>query len=344
MGCFLIAEAGVNHNGSEALAERLVETAAACGADAVKFQTFSAQRLVRPGTETAAYQRANAGASDQFAMLKALELPDGALRRLKTRADALGVEFMSTPFDTDAARELVELGMRRIKVPSGEITNLPFLENLAGFDLPLVVSTGMADLAEVREAVDTIAVARRQRGFTAPLDARVTLLHCTSNYPAAPADVNLRAMLSLGSAFTLPVGYSDHTDGTAIAVAAVALGAAVIEKHFTLDRTLPGPDHRASLAPDELQRMIQEIRAVEAGLGDGVKAPRPSELPVRALVRRSVTLMRARRRGDRIEATDLALLRPGTGIPPRELARVTGKRAARDLEAGVQLGWEDLVD
>lgn len=344
MSCFLIAEAGVNHNGSEELALRLVETAATCGADAVKFQTFSAERLVRPGTETAAYQRANAGESDQFAMLKALELPVSALRRLKMRADSLQVEFMSTPFDIDAARTLVDLGMRRIKVPSGEITNLPFLEELAGFDLPLVVSTGMADLAEVGEAVETIDGVRRRRGLVAPLAGCVTLLHCTSNYPAQPADVNLRAMLSLGSAFGLPVGYSDHTDGTAIAVAAAALGAVAIEKHFTLDRAFPGPDHRASLAPDELRRMIEEIRAVEAGLGDGVKAPRAAELSVRALVRRSVTLVRARRRGERIEATDLALLRPGTGIPPRELARIAGKRAARDLDAGVQLAWGDFVD
>jgi sialic acid synthase SpsE len=196
----------------------------------------------------------------------------------------------------------------------------------------------------VREAVDTIARVRRQRGFAAPLAQRVTLLHCTSNYPTEPADVNLRAMLSLGSTFGLPVGYSDHTEGTAIGVAAAALGAVAIEKHFTLDRTLPGPDHRASLAPDGLRRMIEEIRAVEASLGDGVKAPRPTELPVRALVRRSVTLVHARRRGDRVDVTDLALLRPGTGIPPRELARVAGKRAARDLDAGVQLAWEDLVD
>lgn len=340
----MIAEAGVNHNGSEEIAERLVETAAACGADAVKFQTFSAERLVSPGTETAAYQRTNTGESDQLAMLKALELPASALRRLKAHADSLHIEFMSTPFDSEAALALVELGVRRIKVPSGEITNLPFLEELAGFDLPLVVSTGMADLSEVREAVETIEATRRRRGLAAPLAERVTLLHCTSNYPAAPTDVNLRAMLSLGSAFGLPVGYSDHTKGTAIAVAAAALGAVAIEKHFTLDRTLPGPDHRASLAPDELRRMIEEIRAVEAALGDGVKAPRPAELPVRALVRRSVTLVRARRRGERIEAVDLVLLRPGTGIPPRDLARVTGKRAARDLEAGAQLAWGDLVD
>jgi N,N'-diacetyllegionaminate synthase len=344
MSCFLIAEAGVNHNGSETLALRLVETAAACGADAVKFQTFSAERLVRPGTETAAYQRTNAGTADQFAMLKALELPAGALARLKARADSFGVEFMSTPFDEYAARELVELGMKRIKIPSGEITNLPLLESLAAFDLPLIVSTGMADLEEVREAVGTISEIRARGRFTVPLGERLTLLHCTSNYPAEPVDANLRAMLALRESFCVPVGYSDHTEGTAVAVAAAALGATVIEKHFTLDKSLPGPDHRASLAPDELRQMIRDVRAAVASLGDGVKAPRPSELPVRDLVRRSVTLVRARRRGERIDSADLALLRPGTGIPPRDLVRVAGKRAARDLEVGEHLAWEDLVD
>lgn len=344
MRCFLIAEAGVNHNGSEGLAERLVETAAACRANAVKFQTFSAERLVSPGTKTAAYQLENTGESDQFKMLKSLELPAAALARLKARADALEIEFMSTPFDIDAARQLVELGMRRIKVPSGEITNLPFLEGLAEFDLPLIISTGMADLDEVREALDTITAARTRRGLTGSLASRVTLLHCTSNYPARPEDANLRAMHTLRERFGLPVGYSDHTEGTAIAIAAATLGAQVIEKHFTIDKALPGPDHKASLAPDELHRMIGEIRAVEGGLGDGVKAPRPAELPIRELVRRSVTLVRERRRGERIEQVDLALLRPGTGIAPRDIAQVAGKRAARDLAAGTVLTWGDLVD
>jgi sialic acid synthase SpsE len=227
---------------------------------------------------------------------------------------------------------LVELGVKRLKVGSGEITNIPFLGALGELGLPLIVSTGMADMDEVAEAV---AALPRER---------LTLLHCTSNYPAAPEDVNLRAMTSLRERFSLPVGYSDHTEGTAIAVAAAALGATVIEKHFTLDRGLPGPDHRASLAPDALTRMVADIRAVEAGLGDGVKAPRPAELPVRELVRRSVTLVRARRRGERIAAEDLALLRPGRGIAPKDLGRVAGKRAARDIAAGSTLVWEDLAD
>jgi len=239
---------------------------------------------------------------------------------------------------------LVRLGMRRLKVPSGEITNLPFLEVLAGFDLPLIVSTGMAELEEVGQAVETIAAARARRGLGVPLAERVTLLHCTSNYPARPEDANLRAMTTLRERFALPTGYSDHTGGTAIAVAAAALGAVVIEKHFTLDRDLDGPDHKASLAPDDLRRLVEEIRIVEAGLGDGIKAPRPDELPVRNLVRRSVTLRRARKAGERIAAEDLILLRPGSGIAPRDLARVAGKRAARDLPAGATLAWDDLAD
>jgi N,N'-diacetyllegionaminate synthase len=342
--CFIIAEAGVNHNGSEALALRLVETAAACGADAVKFQTFSADHLARPGTRTAEYQRANTGEGDQLAMLRALELSPEVFRRLKARADALGIEFMSTPFDPGAARFLVELGMRRIKVASGEITNLPFLAALAAYDLPLLVSTGMADIEEVAEAVEAVAKVRARGRLAAPLAERLTLLHCTSNYPAGAEDVNLRAMATLRAKFALPVGYSDHTEGTLFAVAAVALGAEVVEKHFTVDRDLPGPDHKASLAPEDLRRMIDDIRAMEAGLGDGIKQARLPELPVRELVRRSVTLLTARKKGERIAAEHLALLRPGNGIAPKDIDRVVGKRAARELGAGSTLTWEDVVD
>jgi N-acetylneuraminate synthase len=344
MGCFLIAEAGVNHNGSSELAEQLIEVAARCGADAVKFQTFNAEDLVVPGTQTAAYQRANADATDQLEMLRQLELPTAALPRLKAKADACRIEFMSTPFDTVAARTLVGLGMQRIKVASGEITNLPFLADLARLDLPLIVSTGMATLDEVQEAVQVIASTRQESGLRAPLEERITLLHCTSNYPARYADVNLRAMATMRARFSLPVGYSDHTAGTAIAVAAVALGATVIEKHFTLDRELPGPDHKASLVPDELARMVTEIRAVEAGMGDGVKQPQEDELPVRALVRRSIVLAVHKQRGERVEFADLALLRPGTGLPPRDLRKVVGRRLMRSLPPGTLLSWNDLGD
>jgi len=342
MSCLVIAEAGVNHNGSLDLALQLVEIAAGCGADAVKFQTFSAERLVRPGASTAQYQATATGEKDQFAMLKRLELTEEAHRRIAARCAELGIEFMSTPFDEEAARFLIALGMRRIKVPSGEITNIPFLEFLADADKPMIVSTGMATLEEIDAAVRAIGRRRAQRGFTAPLAERVTILHCTSNYPAADADVNLRAMATIASATSLPVGYSDHTRGIAVSTAAVALGATVIEKHFTVDKSLPGPDHAASVSPQELAALVAQVRAVEAALGSSEKRPTAAELPIRALVRRSVTTQRGLRAGQTIEAADVCLLRPGDGIPPAELASVIGARPRRDIGPGVTLRWDDL--
>lgn len=342
MSCFIIAEAGVNHNGSVDLALKLVEAAKRAGADAVKFQTFSAERLARPGAPKAEYQRRQTGDGDQFSMLKSLELPRADYRRLVDRCREVGIEFMSTPFDEDAADFLVSLGMQRVKIPSGEITNLPFLGHAARFGVPIVLSTGMSTLEEVDEAVSSIARARREKDLNEPLAQRLTLLHCTSNYPAAEVDVNLRAMQTLASRFGLPVGYSDHTAGTAIAVAAVAMGATVIEKHFTLDRGLPGPDHQASIESAELARMIAEIRIVETGLGDGRKIPRPSELPVRDLVRRSVTLVRNLPAGRVLVREDVALLRPGTGIPPKDLTRILGRRIRTPLSSGTVLEWEHL--
>jgi N,N'-diacetyllegionaminate synthase len=330
--CFVIAEAGVNHDGSVERALRLIEVAAEAGADAVKFQTFRAESLVSTATPRAAYQERNLGAGDQLSMLRALELAEDAYPALYRRCGELGVEFMSTPFDAASAAMLAKLGMRRVKIASGEITNLPLLRELAALGRPLILSTGMSTLDEVAEAV---------RALESAAD-RLTLLHCTSNYPADPEEVNLRAMTTLRDAFGLPVGYSDHTLGTAISVAAVALGATVIEKHFTLDRGAPGPDHKASLEPQDLARMVREIRSIEAALGDGVKAPAPSEMAVREVARRSVTLVRAVQAGEALGAADLALRRPATGIPPRDLERVIGRRAARKLEAGDVLRWEDL--
>ncbi len=342
MKTFVIAEAGVNHNGSDALALQLVDTAARCGADAVKFQTFSADKLVRRGAAKAEYQARETGAGDQHSMLKGLEMSHSLHRALVERCDRLGIEFMSTAFDEEAADFLVELGIRRIKVPSGEITNLPFLHHLARKNLPLILSTGMASLAEVHEAVEAVREARAGAGLAEPLERLLTVLHCTSNYPAALEDVNLRAMATIARSTGLPVGYSDHSAGITVSVAAVALGAAVIEKHFTLDRGLPGPDHKASLEPDELLDMVTRIREVERALGSDVKEPNASELPVRALVRRSVTLMRPLPAGSPIGLDDVALMRPGDGIAPKDLDAVVGRRAARALEAGVTLQWSDL--
>ena len=339
---FVIAEAGVNHNGSEELALKLVETAASCGADAVKFQTFTADKLVRRGAAKAAYQQATTGDGDQHSMLKQLEMSADLHEKLIRRCNELGVEFMSTPFDEDAADFLLSLGMRRIKVPSGEITNTPFLRFLAAKNVPLIVSSGMATLEEVEKAVAVIAQERARRGWTQPLSDMLTLLHCTSNYPASPVDVNLRAMQTMGQATGLPVGYSDHTLGLAVSTAAVALGATVIEKHFTMDKALPGPDHPASLDPTELAQLLIQVRATEQALGSAVKAPVPAELPVRDLVRRSVCLAHDLAAGRRLRGEDLCLLRPGTGIPPSEMEAVVGRVLNRPLAAGSTLAWSDL--
>lgn len=342
MCCLIIAEAGVNHNGSEQLAGELIAAAAAAGADIVKFQTFSAERLVRPGAPKAAYQERETGDGDQLSMLRALELPEDAYPRLIHLSNELGIEFMSTPFDVEAADMLIGLGMKRLKVPSGEITNHPFLRHLADKGLPIILSTGMADMAEVAEAVDVIRRCWQDTGIT-PEPGMLTVLHCTSNYPAAMEDVNLRAMPSMAAHLGLPVGYSDHTAGLEVAVAAVALGATVIEKHFTLDCSLPGPDHKASLEPGDFARMVREIRHIEQALGDGMKTPRKAELPVRDLVRRSVTTLRPLAAGSILQASDVGLLRPGNGIPPKALEQTYGRTLCHDLPAGTTLTWDDLL-
>lgn len=339
---FIIAEAGVNHNGREDLAYALIDAAADSGADAVKFQTFSADKLVRKGAETADYQRRQTGATDQHSLLKALELSRDVHKGLFQRCQEKGIEFMSTAFDEDAADFLFDLGMRRFKIPSGEITNEPFLNHVASFGRPLVLSTGMADMGEIVRAVEVIRQARAKARLSEIVRDDLTILHCTSNYPARNGDVNLRAMVSIAAETALPVGYSDHTLGIAVSPAAVALGATVIEKHFTLDRDLPGPDHGASLTVQELVQMVSQIRAVEEALGSSKKQPTESELPVRALVRRSVTVVRPVEAGAAIDYEDIALMRPGDGITPGEREQVIGKRARYAIEAGTTLRWSDI--
>jgi len=340
---FIIAEAGVNHNGSPELALELVETAARCGADAVKFQTFTAEKLVRRGAEKAAYQKAATGDGDQYSMLKQLEMSADLHYCLIERCNELGIEFMSTPFDEGAVDFLLAAGMRRIKIPSGEITNWPFLRFLATKDVPLILSTGMASLDEVTDAVAVIEKVRQQFGLVRPLADVLCILHCTSNYPALPQDVNLLAMCTIEQATRLPVGYSDHTLGVAVSTAAVALGAQVIEKHFTLDKTLAGPDHQASLNPQELAHLVTQIRTIEQALGNRLKAPTASELPVRKLVRRSVSLARDVQAGAKLSPEDLCLLRPGEGIPPAALEEVVGRVVRKSLACGTTLHWESLV-
>ena len=332
---FVIAEAGVNHNGDMALARALVEVAAAAGADAVKFQTFVADRLVTRGAATAEYQqRALGGETSQYDMLARLELSEADHRMLAARCAAGGIEFMSTPFDPESARFLARLGVRRIKISSGDLTNLPMLEMVGGLGLPVILSTGMADLDEVSDAVRTL----RGAGVR-----DLALLQCVSNYPADPALTNLRVMDTFARTFGTPVGLSDHSTGIAIAIAAAARGAAYIEKHFTLDRALPGPDHQASLLPDELRALVTAVRQVESALGDGIKRPAPSELPVRAVARKSLVAARDLAAGTLLAGPDLVILRPGTGLSPAALPRVLGRRTARAIPHHTPITEDMLV-
>jgi len=340
--CLIIAEAGVNHNGSEELAFELVNAAVAAGANAVKFQTFKAEKLVTRSAQKAAYQVVQTGAGDQFAMLKALELSDAAHERLAAYCCQKGIEFLSTAFDEESADFLVALGCPRLKIPSGELTNAPFVRYLASKGLPLILSTGMADLQEVAQTVVWIAEARERAGHGEPLRDVLTLLHCTSNYPAPLSDVNLLAMQTLSKHFGLPVGYSDHTEGISVAPIARALGAELYEKHFTLDRSLRGPDHAASLEPGELKQMVELLRRTDVILGDGIKAPTTPELEVRIAARRSVTLARDVAEGVPLTAEDLCLMRPGDGIAPAALEQVLGRHLKLAMGAGQTLHWEAL--
>ena len=342
MSTFIIAEAGVNHNGSEQRALEMIEAACDCGADAVKFQTFSADKLVLKGTEKAEYQKRATGSDDQHSMLSQLEMSESMHQRIVEHCKEIGIEFMSTPFDEGAADLLVSLGLSRIKVSSAEITNYPFLEYLAVFDLPIILSTGMATLDEVSEAVNIIKQVRDKKGFVKPLEQILSVLHCTSNYPTELKDINLRAMLTMREVLGVPVGYSDHTAGIQVAVAAVAMGASIIEKHFTLDRSLPGPDHKASLEVTELKNMIEQIREVEVALGSAEKVPTTAELAVQQVVRRSIVLVHDMRPGEIIGKKDITLLRPGTGIQPKEQAKVLGAKLKSALPAGAMLQWDDL--
>lgn len=334
---FVIAEAGVNHNGDLALALALCDAARATGADAVKFQTFRAEDLVVPGAPTAGYQKQQTGEDDQFAMLRKLELSREQHERIRDHCHAIGIEFFSTPFSVQAVDLLVELGVRRIKMPSGELTHRALVEHACATGLPVLLSTGMASLAEVRQA---LAWARGVRGSLEGL----AVLHCTSAYPASDPALNLRAITTMRDALKLPVGYSDHSLGIEASLAAVALGATVIEKHLTLDRTLPGPDHAASLEPEEFKAMVAGIRRIGAMLGDGVKAPRPEEQDAARVARRSVVAAVDIPAGAPIEAGMIACRRPASGIAPADWDRVIGRRARAPIAAGTVLQWDQLGD
>jgi N-acetylneuraminate synthase/N,N'-diacetyllegionaminate synthase len=332
--CYVIAEAGVNHNGDVSLAHSLVDAAAETGADAVKFQTFDPGRLVSERAPKAEYQKQTTGtAESQKTMLEALVLSRPAHRELAAHARERGLQFLSSPFDEESADFLMELDLPAFKIPSGEVTNLPLLRHIARFGRPLLVSTGMCEMAEVSEAMDAIRIAG---------DPPVALLHCVSNYPADPRSANLRAMPSLAAAFGVPVGWSDHTMGIDIALAAVALDACVLEKHLTVSRSLPGPDHRASLEPQEFARLVRGVRAVELARGDGIKRPQDEELGTREVARKSLHWTRALAKGHCVDLTDLICLRPGHGVPPGRLDQVVGCRLLRDVEEGAMVGEADI--
>lgn len=333
---FVIAEAGVNHNGDLALALRLCDAARAAGADAVKFQTFRAEDLVVPGAPTADYQKRQTGEQDQFGMLRKLELSREQHERIRDHCAAIGIEFFSTPFSVDAVDMLVGLGVRRIKMPSGELTHRALVEHACATGLPVLLSTGMATMAEVQEA---LGWAQAVRGSL----AGISVLHCTSAYPAPDEALNLRAIATLREALRLPVGYSDHSLGIEASLAAVSLGATVIEKHLTLDRTLPGPDHAASLEPAEFADLVRGIRRITAMLGDGVKQPQPQEQDAARVARRSIVAAVDIAAGAILQPAMLACRRPATGIPPRDWDRVVGGTARTAIPAGTVLQWEQLA-
>ena len=321
----IIAEAGVNHNGDLVLAKQLIDVAADAGADFVKFQTFSADRLVTREAKKSDYQSVTTGSEEtQHQMLSRLELSANMHHELIAYCATRNIGFFSTGFDIESVDFLISLGINHFKIPSGEITNLPYLRHIGQFSKPVIISTGMATMADIKAAIDVLV----QAGTTRSL---ITVLHCTTEYPTPISEVNLHAMQSIQTAFGVAVGYSDHTAGIEVAIAAAALGATVIEKHFTLDKSLPGPDHKASLEPDELKAMVSAIRNIEIALGDGIKRLTPSEADNKPVARKSLVASKAIKAGEVFSAENITIKRPGTGISPMNWDSVIGCKAARDF-------------
>lgn len=324
MGVYIIAEAGVNHNGKLDLALKLCDAAKEAGVDAVKFQTWKTENIVTAQARQAAYQTENTGVEEsQFDMLKKLELSYDHFRYIQDYCRKIGIDFLSTPDEEESLEFLVSLGLPFIKVGSGEVTNIPYLRKIGSKRKPVILSTGMSNLAQVATAYDTLVKAGADG---------VSLLHCTTNYPCPMDEVNLRAMVTLCDAFKCQVGYSDHTMGTEVPVAAVALGAEIIEKHFTLDRTMEGPDHKASLEPAELKLMVQQIRNIEAALGDGIKRPNKSEAENAKVVQKSILAKRPIKKGETLTEENLTVKRAGAGIPANLWDSVVGGIAIKDFE------------
>lgn len=332
---FIIAEAGVNHNGDVALAHELVDAAKSSGADAVKFQTFKTEKVLTASADMAEYQRKNlAFQSSQFRMIKALELSYADFAELKVHAESIGIEFLSTPDEEESLDFLADrLSLRWIKIGSGEVTNLPFLRKIAAKQKPLILSTGMSTLGEVERAVRELRQINQED---------LILLHCTTNYPCPPEEVNLRAMLTLKQAFQTRVGYSDHTSGSEVPVAAVAMGAEVIEKHLTLDKAMAGPDHKASLEPQEFSEMVRQIRSIEKALGCGIKWPNPSEEKIKHNVRRRVVAARDLPAGLKLQMSDLDFKRAASGIFVEHVDELVAMTLNRSLLTDESLEWYHL--
>jgi N,N'-diacetyllegionaminate synthase len=323
---FIIAEAGVNHNGNIEIAKKMIEVAKECGADAIKFQTFKAEKVISRYAPKAEYQKQTTGETDsQLEMVKKLELSFDDFIALKEYCDKLNIMFLSTPFDFESIDFLNDLGLEIFKIPSGEITNLPYLEKIGKLGKKVILSTGMADLGEIEDALDILTSCGTKK-------EDITILHCNTEYPTPYEDVNLLAMLTIKEAFKVKVGYSDHTLGIEVPIAAVALGASVIEKHFTLDRNMQGPDHKSSLEPNELKAMVKAIRNVEKALGDGIKKPSPSEIKNKIIVRRSIVAKRNIKRGEIFNEENITAKRPATGISPMRWYEILGKTATRDYK------------
>jgi len=329
----IIAEAGVNHNGSIKMAKQLIDVATEAGADIVKFQTFKAGKLVSKTAHQAEYQKANLKNSDdsQYNMLKRLELDEAMHIELIDYCQQKGITFLSTGFDEESVDMLDRLGVPFYKIPSGEITNKPYLQHIARKLKPVVISTGMADLNEIKEALDVLT----GEGLDLSM---ITVLHCNTEYPTPMEDVNLKAMLTIKETFKVKVGYSDHTKGIEVAIAAVAMGAEVIEKHFTLDRNLPGPDHKASLEPDELKAMVSAIRNIELALGDGVKKASKSEIKNITIVRKSIVAIKEIKKGEIFSTQNIAAKRPGNGISPMRWDEIIGEKAIKEFKP------DDLIE
>ncbi len=332
--CFFIAEAGVNHGGDVEKAKSLIDAAVKSGATSVKFQTFRADLLAAPSAPKAVYQAAATGAHESQAdMLRDLELTQTDFHDLKIYCESQNIIFLSSPFDEYSVDMLNELDVPAYKIPSGETINLPLLKHIGNKHKPVILSTGMSYLNEITTAIETLYQTDNHE---------IAILHCTSNYPAMPKDINLNAMDTIRNAFKLPVGFSDHTTGIEIPLAAVAMGACIVEKHFTLDRNAEGPDHKSSIEPPKLTTLIQSIRNIELAFGNGIKKPANSELSNREIARKSVHLKTSKNAGETITESDLISLRPSGGIPPSDIQMIIGQKVVRLMPEGSILHWDDL--